>query len=108
VEFTSSEELPTTLSILLQGSEVVAPAQFGAGILCSGGSLVRLFVKNANGGTVTIPGPGDPSVSARSAQLGDPLSTGVRRIYQTYYRDPNFLSCPLDFNATNAIAVDWE
>ena len=71
----------------------------------SGGPLV------ASGGVVVVPGIGELSLSARSAMLGDPLSPGMTRYYQTYYRDPNpaFCSSPAGgtFNATGGAAITW-
>ena len=87
VQFTSSGELPTALSIVLQGSSLSAPANFGDGLRCAGGSLKRLYVKHAVGGIVTAPQAGDPSVSARSAALGDVIPVGATSMYELYYRD---------------------
>ena len=62
----------------------------------------------AVGGTVTFPGPGDPSITARSATLGDPISPGSVRFYQTYYRDPSASFCPsATFNVSSAIEIHW-
>jgi hypothetical protein len=111
VQIISAGELPTALSIYLQGSTPIAPVNFGDGLRCAGGSLKRMYVKRASGGVVTAPQGGDPSVSSRSAALGDPLPLGATRIYQVYYRDPNPSFCPNPpggtFNVSNAIAVAW-
>jgi len=111
VQFTSSGELPSALSILLQGSSVIAPVNFGDGLRCAGGALKRLYDRNAIGGVMTVPVAGDPAVSARSMTLGDPIPLGATRVYQVYYRDPNMTFCsdPIGstFNATNAILVAW-
>jgi len=84
---------------------------FGDGLRCTGGVTKRLFVKAAVGGVVSVPQAGDPSISARSAALGDTLTQGVLRIYQVYYRDmnPNFCSAPQGgtFNVSNAIRILW-
>jgi hypothetical protein len=109
VRFTSSGELPSALSILLQGSTAIAPVQFGDGLRCAGGVLKRLYAKNASAGVVIAPQGGDLSVSARSASLGDPIAQGATRNYQMYYRDANAGFCPGGtFNASNAVAVVWE
>jgi hypothetical protein len=111
VQFTSSGELPSALSILLQGSSVIAPVNFGDGLRCAGGALKRMYDRNAIGGVMTVPVGGDPAVSARSTALGDPIPLGATRVYQVYYRDPNMTFCadPIGstFNATNAIFVAW-
>jgi hypothetical protein len=107
----SSGELPSALSIFLQGSLVIAPVSFGDGLRCAGGDLKRLYVRNASGGAVSAPQPGESSVSARSAELGAPLTPGATRVYQVYYRDPDAGFCPppagASWNVTNAMRIVW-
>jgi archaellum component FlaF (FlaF/FlaG flagellin family) len=107
VQLTSSSELPSALSIVLQGSTFIAPVNFGDGLRCAGGSLKRLYTKNASSGSITVPVGAEPSISVRSATLGDTIPLGVTRIYQVYYRDPNLGFCPGGFNATHAVAIAW-
>jgi hypothetical protein len=100
------------LSITLQGdSQLALPVSFGDGLRCAGGHLLRLYSVSASNGGVNVPGPADPSISARSAALGDPLTSGSVRIYQVYYRDPLLAFCPApqgnSWNVTNAISVTW-
>jgi hypothetical protein len=86
---TASGELPNALSIFLQGSaSVPGGIVFGTGVRCAGGTLHRLYAHNASGGIVSAPVGADLSVTARSAFLGDPLTTGSTRYYTVYYRDP--------------------
>ena len=112
VVLTASGELPTALSIFLQGDQALSPGvPFGDGVRCAGGTLRRLASLNAVGGTVSFPGPGDPSITARSAALGDPIAPGSSRWYQTYYRDPDLGFCPApagdSWNVTNALRIAW-
>jgi Tol biopolymer transport system component len=111
VQFTSSGELPSALSIVLQGNVLFAPVNFGDGLRCIGGNLKRLYTKNASGGAMNAPVLGDPSVSARSTALGDPIPLGASRLYQVYYRDPSTTFCPeplgYTFNVSNAVFVAW-
>lgn len=104
-------ELPTALSIFLQGNVEIAPVPFGDGLRCTGGSLKRLYVMAVAGGGGAVPPPGGPSVSVRSAQLGDPIAPGSVRFYQTYYRDSSPVFCPSPagstFNASNALRIQW-
>ena len=109
---TSSGELPTALSIFLQGDQQLAlPVVFGDGLRCVGGNLKRLYVKNAVGGVVSAPTGGDPSITAQSAALGDPFGPGAVRFYQVYYRDPDHAFCPAppgnSWNVSNGLAVAW-
>jgi hypothetical protein len=111
VVLTSSGELQQSLSIVLQGSASVAPASFGDGLRCVGGSLKRLYTHSAIGGVVTAPQAGDLSISARSAVLGDVIPPGATRYYQVLYRDgsPAFCAAPQgsSFNLSNGLAIDW-
>ena len=111
--FTTSGQRSSGTSLLLQGTATISNgAAFGQGVRCVGGSLKRLYAKSASAGSITAPdfGAGDPSVSARSAVLGDPISSGERRWYLVYYRDPNVPGgCPASstFNATQTGMVTW-
>ena len=111
--FTTSGEKPTATSILLQGDAAIATgAAFGQGVRCAGGALKRLFVKTAVGGSMSAPdfGAGDPTISARSAALGDSIQAGQSRWYLVYYRDPTILggcSASSSFNATQTGVIGW-
>jgi len=111
--FVVAGEKPTAASILLQGDAFVsAGASFGQGVRCVGGQLKRLYVRNAVGGSLSLPNAalGDPSVSARSFALGDPIQAGQSRWYLMYYRDPTVLggcSALNTFNATQTGEISW-
>jgi hypothetical protein len=103
-------EVDSALSIFLQGRSVLAsPASFGDGMRCIGGTLARIGVKTAVAGAAFYPGAGDPSISARSAALGDLILPGTFRYYQVYYRDldAGFCNPSATFNASNAVMVRW-
>ncbi len=108
---TSSGEKPTALSIFLQGSDLIASVGFGDGLRCVGGTLKHLYVERASGGIAAAPQGSDPSVSARSAALGDPIRWGATRHYQTYYRDVDPAFCPIPqgntWNVSNALSAVW-
>ena len=109
---TATDERPTALTIFLQGDQLVgSPLPYGDGLRCVTGNLKRLASRNAVGGVVSYPGAGDPSISARSATLGDPIPAGGTRVYMTYYRDPSMGYCPAPtgntFNSTQAILLVW-
>ena len=114
VVLTSSDELPSSLSIFLQGTiSLATPVSFGDGVRCAGGVLKRLYVKNASGGTAFAPNfaGGDLSITAQSAALGDPIPSGGTRYYQVYYRDPSLTFCPAPtgntFNVSNGRMIVW-
>ena len=74
--------------------------------------MKRMYARNASGGTVTAPAGADPSISSRSAALGDPIPTGGSRWYQTYYRDPNLNFCPdppgNSWNVSSGLSAIWQ
>jgi hypothetical protein len=105
-------ETASALSIVLQGDATIpSGGVFGQGVRCVGGNLLRLYVLQASGGSITAGAPTLPSISSVSAALGDPLVPGAHRQYMVYYRDPIVLGgCPASatFNATQALDVRWE
>jgi hypothetical protein len=107
----ASHELPSVLSTFLQGSASIPAVSFGDGLRCVGGSLKRLYVKNASAGAVDAPTGSDPSITARSAALGDTILPGSTRYYQTYYRDSNLAFCAApvgnSWNVTNGVKITW-
>jgi Tol biopolymer transport system component len=112
--FVTSGELPSAASVLLQGDASIASGSvFGQGVRCAGGTLRRLSVKSAVNGSIRAPdfAAGDPTLSARSAALGDPILAGQSRWYLVCYRDPFVLGgCPAasTFNATQTGVVGWQ
>jgi hypothetical protein len=83
----------------------------GAGVRCVTTNLRRLYTGTTSGGSLERPGPGDPSISARCAALGVPISPGQTRHYFNIYRDP-FAAGPCGntsstVNLTNASSATW-
>jgi hypothetical protein len=111
VQFTATGETPNATTIFLQGTASIASgAVFGQGVRCTGGSLLRLYLKTASNGTATAPTGSDASVSARSSALGDSIVAGTPRFYNAYYRDSTVLGgCPSTstFNTTQGQSVTW-
>jgi hypothetical protein len=111
LELLGTNVRPNVLCLLFQGDQRISPVFDGDGLRCTGGLLKRLYVRQAQGGSLTVPGPGDLSVSARSAAMGDALSAGDRRIYQIVYRDHNPTFCPdpqgATWNLSSALVVGW-
>jgi hypothetical protein len=113
LRFTTSGERPTALSILIQwtGGHATGIA-YGMGVRCTSGTFKRLFTKSAVGGSITAPDflAGDPTISARSAALGNVITAGSSRWCFVYYRDPIVLggcSPARTFNATQTGRIDW-
>jgi hypothetical protein len=113
VVLVATGELQSALSIFLQGSASNAQGQlFGDGVRCVGGNLKRLYVHNANGGQVSAPYWNEPSITQRSAALGDTIPQGATRFYQVYYRDPQAGFCPNppgnSWNVSNGAQIVWQ
>ncbi len=103
---------PTALCIFVQGSsELAQPAVFGDGLRCVGGSLLRLYTKNAVAGATSAPAAGDVGIRQRAANLAQPIALGTTRTYQLYYRDVSATFCPEPTggfaNLSNALRVTW-
>lgn len=111
VVFTTANEKPTALTILLQGTTVTTGGiVFGQGIRCASGVLKRLYQHNAVGGSITAPSGTDLDIPTRSSNLGDPILSGQHRYYLAYYRDATVLggcSAFSTFNDTNTADVLW-
>jgi Tol biopolymer transport system component len=110
--FSCSGIVPGSASMLLQGDAATSPRHFGDGLLCLGGHGKRMFRGSAGvGGFVALPGAGDPTITARSAALGDPIGAGSTRFYQVYYRDADPVFCPAPtgstWNVSSGLAVRW-
>ncbi len=111
VVFATNGQTPSSTSIVLQGNAgITTGVAFGQGVRCVGGTLKRLYMKTASGGSMTAPAPGDPPVSVRSGAVGDAIPAGGHRWYAVYYRDPVVLGgCPATsgFNVTQTQAITW-
>jgi hypothetical protein len=96
-----------TAGLFFQGSLPVnggSGRAFGDGLRCVGGSITRLGVRFASGGTMNF-GPcvgGDPQVSSV-----EPTAAGQTRYYQLWYRDSGVYCTSDTFNLTNAVSIAW-
>ena len=109
VVLTATGVVDSALCLFLQGSDEVPISSYGDGLLCAGGVTKRLFAKASSGGIASAPGPNDPSISARSASLGDPLLPGSVRVYQALYRDGSPAFCgTTSFNASRGWLLAWQ
>ncbi len=109
--FTCSGLDTTAIALLAEATNTTQPIGFGDGLRCFGGSLTRLYIRAASGGTVVFPGAGDPSILAQSYALGGTITPGAQRLYQVYYRDASLSFCAAPsggtFNLSNALLVRW-
>jgi len=112
IVMTADGMLPTGSALFLQSAtQVAGGVVYGDGVRCLGGTTRKIALRQALGGTASYPGVGDLSISARSAQLGDPIQAGSTRYYMVAYRDPNPAFCPppagSTWNATGALQIVW-
>jgi hypothetical protein len=75
---------------------------WGDGLLCTGGSAIRLGTKHNTGGASHYPAPSDALLSVRGM-----VTTPGTRNYQIWYRDPASFCTSDTFNFTNGLQVVW-
>ncbi len=106
----SSGELPSVLSILLQGSTSGPAAAFGDGLRCAGARSSAWPCATPAAARSACRSPGTHR-SPRSAALGDALASGATRHYQMYYRDPQLGFCPApqgnSWNISSGLSIQW-
>jgi hypothetical protein len=89
--------------LFFQGTATVLPVTFGDGLLCTGGTLVRIGVVVPSAGVATFPQGTQPQIHVAGAVA----NTNVRH-YQFWYRDAAPLFCPsATFNLTNGLTITW-
>ncbi len=97
--------MPNSYALYLQGTTQLgggAGVVFGDGLLCAGGSIIRLGTQSNVSGASRYPAPGDLPVSVR----GLVTAPGVRT-YQVWYRNAADFCTPPTFNLTNGLEVIW-
>jgi hypothetical protein len=113
LRFTSEGEAAAAFSVLVQASVPTLDARsYGHGLRCVYSGLVRLCSRSATAGSITFPdtSAGDPSISARSAALGDVIQPGTRRWYFVVYRDGGAVGSCLagrSLNTTQVRQATW-
>jgi len=109
--FQVTGELPSVLSLVLQGGTSIGGIVYGDGVRCVASPLKRLYAKFSVQGVVIAPSGSDLSVSATSSARGDALSAGATRSDQTAYRDANPNFCPSPpgntWNVSNGLRAVW-
>lgn len=96
--------LPNNASCLFfQGTGASSGILFGDGIRCVNGTIVRLAVKVATGGSASFPQAGDLPLHVKG-QIG---VDGGTHTYQLWYRDTASFCTPGNFNLSNGVRVQW-
>ncbi len=101
----SGSGMPNSSALYFQGTNQQAAGagvQFGDGLRCAGGTVVRLKTVLNVAGASQYPEAGDPSVSVRG-MIGAP---GIRT-YQIWYRNAADFCTPSTFNLSNGFELTW-
>lgn len=101
---------PTGICVFLKG-DTIAPNgfQFGDGITCTGGALIRLRsvalgVTLPNGAQFPVP----PQTVTLAARGGNIIGSGQIASYTVFYRNSAAAFCPpFTFNAANNVQITW-
>ena len=99
---TGTDLIPSQPGLYFQGNNAVnagSGVQFGDGLRCAGGGVIRLQVRFASGS-------GDSATTISVSAAGLTVPGDVKR-YQLWYRDPVTTACGAQFNLTNGVEVTW-
>lgn len=101
--------LPTGIGLVFQGNSQQASgigSVLGDGLLCVSQSIVRLAIRNAVAGVISLGREvsGDQSI----AVIGQVPAAGGTRHYQIWYRDPALFCTSSTFNFTNGLTIEWQ
>jgi len=80
---------------------------FGDGLMCLGGSVIRLGAVRVDGGAAMFPPRADPASTVSVSMAGRIPPRGGERFYQVMYRDENPYGPRAHFNLTNAWSMTW-
>lgn len=97
-------QMPSSTALYIQSAEPAgggAGTVFGDGLLCAGGSVLRLGARVNAGGASQFPNPGQSLAS-----IGNVVTPGVR-FYQVWYRNAANFCSPARYNLTNGWQVSW-
>ncbi|MBK7876849.1 MAG: hypothetical protein IPJ77_14080 [Planctomycetes bacterium] len=91
-------------ALYLQGALAATnpAAQLGDGLLCMGGTIIRLGSKANAGGASRYPEVGNASVSVRGA-----VTAPGTRAYQVWYRNAASFCTSATYNLSNGLIVTW-
>jgi hypothetical protein len=94
--------LPNSSGVAFQGSALIAPTPYGAGLRCAGGAIIRL-----GGGLITNNVLSYPSGNQLPVSVQGHISAPGTFYYQTLYRDSANPCNGSAFNLTNSVSVTW-
>lgn len=80
---------------------------FGDGLMCMGGSMMKLGVVDPVGGSAVFPSFAPAPCFASLSAIGGIPPRGGQRYYQALYRDHDAFGSRARFNLSNAWAIEW-
>ena len=89
--------------LFFQG-DATASATFGDGLLCVGGTLIRMGIVFPTGSTASYPGGSTPN----PIHIAGSTASGNVRHYQCWYRDAASFCVPATFNLTQGVSITWQ
>ena len=104
--------LNSNVTVLFEGTADKKSVRSGAGVVCVGGTLFRLYTGNQSAGAISFPNNG-VSFHDQSSAKGYPISAPVTLYYYAAYRNsaangqPGCPGLTFGFNTTNALAIVW-
>ena len=102
----TASDLPATSFGLFMQHDAAGDSTFHDGVLCAGGSLVRLRGRAAVSGVVSFPTSAD--TQTLSQRGGVTVGSGLRRYYAVWFRNASTTFCPpATANVTNGFVIDW-
>src|SRR6185295_13594224 len=107
VLLTSSNEPGSSFTLFMQ-HDAPGDTVFHDGVLCAGGTLIRLRGRGAVGGQAFFPNPIFDSSITLSQRGSVAVGSGARRYYAAWYRNASTTFCPpATANVTNGWVIDW-
>jgi hypothetical protein len=97
--------MPNSSALYFQGTVKVNGgngAQFGDGLRCAGGTVIRLGTRINAAGTSQYPGAGGIPIHIKGS-----VAAGNTRDYQVWYRNAAAYCNPETYNLTNALELTW-
>jgi len=101
---------PVSSFTLFMQHDTPNDAIFHDGVICAGGTLVRLRGRNAVAGAATFPNTNFPNDATLTlSQRGQVIvGSGAVRFYSAFYRNASTTFCPpATANVTNGVQITW-
>lgn len=105
LRFTVGGVPPSKQSLILMGSQVMAPVSVGYGLQCIGGTPFRLPVHVPNDSGIFFQGPGIVSFTSSHLPPEGQIQPGQTWTFQATYRDDG--ACGQATNTSNAVSVSF-